>query len=200
MTQQPGRIITFYSYKGGCGRTMAVANTAWILAANGKRVLTVDWDLEAPGLDKFYRPFIDQSALSEHLGVSYLVTNYEFAVRDWSVANHSRSVRRTPPSVIASQYTRLQDHVIPVRWDFPSGGRLDFLPAGASNRDYGTGMSGFEWDRFVQDYHGDEFIEALRSAMRRDYDYTLIDSRTGMNDVGDLCTALMPDTLVIGSR
>lgn len=198
MTQQPGRIITFYSYKGGCGRTMAVANTAWILAANGKRVLTVDWDLEAPGLDKFYRPFIDQSALSEHLGVSYLVTNYEFAVRDWSVANHSRSVRRTPPSVIASQYTRLQDHVIPVRWDFPSGGRLDFLPAGASNRDYGTGMSGFEWDRFVQDYHGDEFIEALRSAMRRDYDYTLIDSRTGMNDVGDLCTALMPDTLVIG--
>lgn len=44
-----GRIVTFYSYKGGTGRTMALANTAWILAANGKRVLAVDWDLEAPG-------------------------------------------------------------------------------------------------------------------------------------------------------
>jgi len=31
-TQQPGRIITFYSYKGGTGRTMALANTACLLA------------------------------------------------------------------------------------------------------------------------------------------------------------------------
>ncbi len=34
-----GQIITFYSYKGGTGRTMALANVAWILASNGKRVL-----------------------------------------------------------------------------------------------------------------------------------------------------------------
>jgi tetratricopeptide (TPR) repeat protein len=199
MTEQSGRIVTFYSYKGGCGRTMALANAAWILAANGKRVLTVDWDLEAPGLDKFYRPFINQGALSEHLGVSFLITNYEAAVID--AAKHrdsSRGGRRDAPSVIAKKYTRLQEHVTPVSWDFPSGGRLDFLPAGASNRAYGTGMSGFDWDRFMQDHHGDEFIEALRSAMHQDYDYTLIDSRTGMNDVGDLCTALLPDTLVIG--
>lgn len=199
MTEDPGRIVTFYSYKGGCGRTMALANTAWILAANGKRVLTVDWDLEAPGLDKFYRPFIDQAALSEHLGVSFLITNYEAAIKNAAGSrDFPRGARRVAPSVIANQYTRLEEHVTPVSWDFPSGGRLDFLPAGASNRAYGTGMSGFEWDKFTRDYHGDEFIEALRSAMRRDYDYTLIDSRTGMNDVGDLCTALLPDTLVIG--
>ncbi|MBS2549224.1 tetratricopeptide repeat protein [Catenulispora sp. NL8] len=199
MSDQSGEIITFYSYKGGCGRTMALANAAWILAANGKRVLTVDWDLEAPGLDKFYRPFIDQAALSEHLGVSFLITNYESAIKETaSRGDQPRAARRTAPSVIASRFTQLAEHVIPVRWEFPSGGRLDFLPAGASNREYGTGMSGFEWDKFMQDFHGDEFIEALRSAMRRDYDYTLIDSRTGMNDVGDLCTALLPDTLVIG--
>ena len=45
-----GQIITFYSYKGGTGRTMAMANVAWIIASNGKRVLAVDWDLESPGL------------------------------------------------------------------------------------------------------------------------------------------------------
>jgi len=44
-----GQIITFYSYKGGTGRSMALANIAWILASNGKRVLIIDWDLEAPG-------------------------------------------------------------------------------------------------------------------------------------------------------
>jgi FxsC-like protein len=30
-----GRIITFYSYKGGTGRTMALANAAWIVASAG---------------------------------------------------------------------------------------------------------------------------------------------------------------------
>ena len=49
-TDRKGRIITFYSYKGGTGRTMALANVGWILASSGKRVLLVDWDLEAPGL------------------------------------------------------------------------------------------------------------------------------------------------------
>ena len=34
-----GRIVTFYSFKGGTGRTMALANVAWILAANGMRIL-----------------------------------------------------------------------------------------------------------------------------------------------------------------
>ena len=56
-----GQIITFYSYKGGTGRTMAMANVAWIIASNGKRVLAVDWDLESPGLHKFFHPFLDES-------------------------------------------------------------------------------------------------------------------------------------------
>ena len=33
-----GRIITFYSYKGGSSRSMSVANIAWILASSGRRV------------------------------------------------------------------------------------------------------------------------------------------------------------------
>lgn len=194
MNDRQGRIITFYTYKGGCGRTMALANVAWILASNGHRVLTVDWDLEAPGLDKFYRPFIDQAALGEHLGVSYLITNYQSAI----IHNNQSTGRRLPPSRIAERFTRLEEHVIPVGWDFPDEGRLDFLPAGASNREYGTGMSGFDWDRFTANENGDEFTDALRSAMRRDYDYTLIDSRTGLHDVGDLCTGMLPDTVVVG--
>ncbi|HCU92521.1 MAG TPA: hypothetical protein DHU96_07160, partial [Actinobacteria bacterium] len=49
-----GQVVTFYSFKGGTGRTMALANVAWILAANGKRVLAADWDLESPGLHRFF--------------------------------------------------------------------------------------------------------------------------------------------------
>src|SRR5262249_58116074 len=54
----PGRVITFYSYKGGAGRTMALANVAWILASSGYRVLAVDWDLESPGLHRFFHPLL----------------------------------------------------------------------------------------------------------------------------------------------
>ena len=43
MTGRDGKVVTFYSYKGGTGRTMALANVAWILASSGKRVLAVDW-------------------------------------------------------------------------------------------------------------------------------------------------------------
>jgi Mrp family chromosome partitioning ATPase len=52
--QTPGQIVTFYSYKGGTGRSMALANVACLLARHNsesgrRRVLIVDWDLEAPG-------------------------------------------------------------------------------------------------------------------------------------------------------
>jgi Mrp family chromosome partitioning ATPase len=37
---------------------MAMANVAWILASNGKQVLVIDWDLEAPGIHRYFQPFL----------------------------------------------------------------------------------------------------------------------------------------------
>ena len=45
--------FTFYSYKGGVGRSLAVLNTAYQLAGFGKQVLILDLDLEAPGVTSF---------------------------------------------------------------------------------------------------------------------------------------------------
>jgi hypothetical protein len=47
-------IFTFYSFKGGVGRSMALANVAEILYRNGLNVLMIDFDLEAPGLERFF--------------------------------------------------------------------------------------------------------------------------------------------------
>src|SRR5438270_9122413 len=71
-----GRVITFYSYKGGTGRSMALANVAWVLALNGKRVLTIDWDLEAPGLHRYYLPFLSDPELAETFGLIDLFWSY----------------------------------------------------------------------------------------------------------------------------
>ena len=77
----PGRILTFYSYKGGTGRSMALANVAWILAQAGHRVLTIDWDLEAPGLHRYFGPFLDDPELTETIGLVDFLDQYQDGAR-----------------------------------------------------------------------------------------------------------------------
>ena len=49
------KTFMFYSYKGGAGRTVASGNVAAALAKLGKRVLIIDMDFEAPGLQDVFR-------------------------------------------------------------------------------------------------------------------------------------------------
>src|ERR1700730_14317394 len=71
-----GQITTFYSYKGGTGRTMLLANVAWILASAGKRVLVIDWDLEATGLHHYLHPFLIAPLLEAADGLIDMVVEY----------------------------------------------------------------------------------------------------------------------------
>ena len=64
----PGEVITFHSHKGGAGRSMAVANSATLLAGRAGAttpVLVIDWDLEAPGLHQFFPPVTDGPGVLE---------------------------------------------------------------------------------------------------------------------------------------
>src|SRR5215218_6059418 len=74
--KNPGQIITFYSYKGGTGRSMTIANVAWNLAYAGNKVLCIDWDLEAPGLHRYFYPFFIDKELTESDGIIDFVNNY----------------------------------------------------------------------------------------------------------------------------
>src|SRR5713226_7815368 len=69
-SERPGQIITFYSYKGGTGRTMALANVAYMLAkdSGNKGVLMVDWDLEAPGLHRYFGDLLHTRFPGDHRG------------------------------------------------------------------------------------------------------------------------------------
>ena len=56
-TSKPSEVITFYSYTGGAGRSMALANVACLLARScpaERGVLMVDWNLESPSLHRFF--------------------------------------------------------------------------------------------------------------------------------------------------
>jgi tetratricopeptide (TPR) repeat protein len=182
-----GKIVTFYSYKGGTGRTMALANVAWILASSGLRVLVVDWDLESPGLHKYFHPFLDPAKITATSGVIEMIRDYAFAVtgeEDRSADWHLR-------------YAQVIRHAISVGGpDFSDGGELDFLSAGRQNRDYYTSVAQVDWDNFYDRLGGGQFFNALRADMKANYDYTLIDSRTGLSDIADICTVHLPDILV----
>ena len=67
-------IVTFYSYKGGVGRSMALANVGDALARAGLKVLMIDFDLEAPGLEQFFD--IDRGEVQLHAGLLDLLLSY----------------------------------------------------------------------------------------------------------------------------
>jgi hypothetical protein len=183
-----GKIVTFYSYKGGTGRTMALANVGWILASNGLKVLVIDWDLDSPGLHKYFHPFVDEKLVAATPGVIELINDYAWAA---TVDEHNRA------NDWHRQYAKILPHAISLDWKgFPDEGTLDYVSAGRQNRDYSSSLTSIDWDNFYDRLGGGRFIDALREDMKAHYDYTLIDSRTGLSDVSDICTVHLPDILV----
>jgi hypothetical protein len=187
MSSSPeGKIVTFYSYKGGTGRTTALANTAWILAGNGKKVLVLDWDLESPGLHKFFHPFLDDDVVADTPGIIELINRYALAATESVPRSHDWHL----------DYARILPNAVSLNWEFPGEGTLDFVSAGRQNRDYSALITSMDWDNFYKRLGGGVFFDALKADMKQNYDYALIDSRTGLSDIADICTVQFPDVLV----
>ena len=182
-----GTIITFYSYKGGTGRSMAVANTAWILASNGLRVLTVDWDLEAPGLHRYFHPFLSDGDLKLSRGIVDLVWEFAAAAVDPDAPDEPDWHEK---------FAEISPYAMSLEYEFPGRGTVDFVPAGRQDATYSALVGSFDWENFYERLGGGGFLEALKRNMRDRYDYVLIDSRTGLSDTAGICTVQLPDILV----
>ncbi|MFD5406632.1 FxSxx-COOH system tetratricopeptide repeat protein [Streptomyces griseorubiginosus] len=182
-TRESGTIVTFYSFKGGTGRTMALANVAWILASNGKRVLAMDWDLEAPGLHRYFAPFLGDPELGSTPGVIDLIREFDLA-------------RPRPAGGDYSRQARVERFASALTWTFDSGGYVLFVSPGQRTPEYSEKINTYDWRGFYEQRDGAAFLGALREDMRNNYDYALIDSRTGWSDTSGITTVLMPDVLV----
>jgi len=184
-----GRIITFYSYKGGTGRSMGLANVAWILSSAGKRVLAVDWDLEAPGLHRYFYPFLPDPDLTASDGVIDLMIEFR---------NEAFTKREAdPPADWYKRYANILRYAASLKYKFPGTGTLDYVAAGKQGAGYSINVNTFDWQGFYDKLGGGVFLEAVRESMRSEYDYVLIDSRTGVSDTSGICTVQMPDALVV---
>jgi MinD-like ATPase involved in chromosome partitioning or flagellar assembly len=166
-----GTVITFYSYKGGVGRSFTLANTAVLLARWGYRVLAIDWDLEAPGLHLYFQPHLTREPES---GVVDLAHEYLNGVR-------------TPRS-----------HEVRVDVE---GGVLDLIAAGRVEKGrldtaYAGRMQEISWEDLYRRGFA-AHLEEYRDEWTAKYDFVLIDSRTGVSDIASICTAQLPDRLVV---
>jgi MinD-like ATPase involved in chromosome partitioning or flagellar assembly len=191
-----GTIITFYSWKGGVGRTMALANIAVQLSRMGSSVLMVDWDLEAPGLDRYFlspeardsakvvaRPADDPAGLMGLLHQAFSRGDAESKREDWQKKVVKLEVPRAEPT--SSDPTP------------PTPNRLDLLPSGHGSEDYAERLASFSWPNFFADARGGEWLESIRIQWATSYDFVFIDSRTGLTDSGGVCTVQMPHLLVL---
>jgi MinD-like ATPase involved in chromosome partitioning or flagellar assembly len=187
-----GRILTFYSYKGGTGRSMALANIAWVLACAGRRVLAIDWDLEAPGLHRYFRPFLIDEEVTATDGLMDLIDRYA------NQAIRPVGEEEKPDPAWYLPFADISDYIVSINFPhFGAGGKIDLLPAGRQGEPYALAVSTFNWQNLYDRLGGGAFFEAVKQGVRAEYDYVLIDSRTGVSDTSGICSVQMPDTLVV---
>jgi len=183
--------VTFYSFKGGVGRTLALLNTACILAGLGRRVLMIDFDLEAPGLTLFQDKQREAGRSRHQPGLVDAID--DFLDDPWS----SPLGDGDPADFFDTYVSSL---------DVPEGvqkgkkdGTLDLVPAGRLDKEYEDLLYDLDFEKMFEEGVGRPFFERLKDLIKNSgrYDYILVDSRTGFSDEGSICTRFLGDYLLV---
>ncbi|EOG5364241.1 tyrosine-protein kinase family protein [Cronobacter sakazakii] len=159
--QSKKNVLTFYSYKGGVGRTTSLALTASYLARQGKNVFVVDCDFEAPGLINFFNSSQSENNRS---GLIEYLNDKEF-----------------------SPESKLQDYVYSIESAYTGEGVINLLSAGNILFDFKNTVSYLEGLAKI-DLQGNALLSTLSHLIddiNNNYepDVIIIDSRTGFNNV-----------------
>ncbi len=187
-------IYTFYSYKGGVGRSMALANIAELFFRNGKKVLMVDWDLEAPGLDYFFFEDESHENLLAKPGLVDMLIDYKE-----KMMQHPKDMGKKGKKTLP--FKALDHFLVDIYPDINNGGKLWLLSAGKRSEEYLSEYTNtiltFDWKDFYDNWAGELYFEWLRRQFENKADVILIDSRTGLTEMGGVCTYQMADTIIL---
>jgi hypothetical protein len=139
--------------------------------------------------------------LRKHHNISYL---FSPGVIDFVISFESAALESNPETEIPAKewylpLANIKPYTVRLLWPaFPPEAAIDFVPSGKQDLSYGARVSSFNWQAFYERLGGGAFLEAAKKQMRKDYDYILIDSRTGLSDTAGICTVQMPaDVLVL---
>jgi MinD-like ATPase involved in chromosome partitioning or flagellar assembly len=172
------RVITFYSYKGGVGRSLAAANFSVYLAKLGLKTVLIDFDLEAPGIDAKF-PLL--KVPNDQKGILDYILHYQQKNED--------------PGSLRELYLK-----IPVS-NKEASAPLWLIPAGQYlSESYYKKLSQLDWSLiFSQKRDGVAFFQQFIARIKNEIeaDFVIIDSRTGITEIAGLCTQQLADEVVM---
>jgi len=191
-----GEVVTFYSYKGGTGRTMALSNLAVLLARQHNStspVLMIDWDMEAPGLHHYFdlheeRPGVLElfEACREQLLSRYRPQSEGDTVASGGATQDSEALANEVLAAVGwQQYVSRVDQ----------SSQLYLMRAGRFDHTYGERLAAMHWDDLFD--RCPALFRCFADLMARHFRYVLVDSRTGRTDSAGICTTLLPRKLVV---
>ncbi|PWK16525.1 MinD/ParA family ATP-binding protein [Tumebacillus permanentifrigoris] len=169
--QHSTRTVTFYSYKGGVGRTTALVHVANILAKRGNKVLLLDLDLEAPSLHMIFNKI---SPIPQYGAIDY------FYERAYSSLNHYQ--------------IHISDIIREVHLE-NTPGRLFVIQAGKIDFSYVSKVDDLRVSALQQKNVWEIFKNDAISQLHPDV--ILIDSRTGINEWGAFSLLEAADDVIL---
>lgn len=148
-------IATFYSLRGGVGRSTALAYSAHVLASRGKKVVCVDMDLEAPGVTSI---FGKEKDVEVDKGIVTILTDLD----------NGKNVDITSHLIKVSTETDLY-----------------CLPAGVPNAEYARKLKGLAFEGWYREEKNPlhQLINALKYDLPFQPDVILLDARTGISEL-----------------
>jgi len=170
-------IVTFYSFKGGVGRSTALGLVAGILATRNRRVAIVDFDLEAPGLSILLQPDVE------------ILNEEQYGVLDYL---HQRFL--TPEE----NYPTIESCICKI--NLRTRGELFLVPVGEYDENYIHRLADLDRRTWQVFYRREENpVEQLMAGIKAQLnpDVILIDARPGFNDTSAIALFDLADTGII---
>ena len=177
LSEQRPPVVAFYGFKGGAGRTLALANVAALLArrGTGMHIATIDFDFEAPGLHLSLAA--DISGIESGQGLVPLLRS--------AVTSRDAAVLPVVDSLIRSSVST-------------GNGRIYVLPAGKVDRKYLAQIEELNvslWHSFTPPQPVQRVLRDLTSQLQ--LDAIFLDCRTGFNGLSASLLFHVADAIVV---
>lgn len=178
-------VVSFYSYKGGMGRTTTlVAYASYLAIHHSKKVVVVDFDLEAPGLTNFFLKYRAEQNQRNGL-VEYLLDK---------------------ELLLASQ-KNIKDYVWEADHAFSGEGTIYVMPAGNMGQEkLESNSNTTHLDHYIEglarldindkEYAAKVFLSFLDDLNMLNPDIILLDSKTGISDIMGIVVCTLSDISV----
>lgn len=168
-------IISFYSFKGGVGRTTAMILSAIDLVRKGKRVVLIDFDLEAPGIASVFTT--QENEYYSNQGI------LDFFI-DLTVSKCYLNIDDTKMNISDYYFTITKQDIIGT-----NGGELIIFPAASTSltepNNYIDKLSKIDLKyNESKIYLPDILFNTINEKLKPDY--ILVDSRTGINEIAGI--------------